>query len=73
MIGSSKAKARQKVELERYRLCPGCGLYYSMAEQVLFCPNCGERLIEECPRCGEPIVYPTAKFCPVCGQKYGKE
>jgi hypothetical protein len=41
-------------------------------EDVDYCGVCGEKLIDHCPRCHEPILYPTAKFCPLCGERYGR-
>jgi RNA polymerase subunit RPABC4/transcription elongation factor Spt4 len=52
---------------ERYKLCQSCSnfIYYSSRE--IFCTVCGGKLIEACPQCQEAIIYPTARFCPVCG------
>lgn len=52
---------------ERYKLCPHCGNFCHHAEPQEYCIICGTRLIVECPACLEPIIYPTARFCSVCG------
>jgi len=56
--------------LDPYRLCPSCGNFSGIGENHQFCTVCGEKLIEACLKCGEPIHYPTAKFCPKCGEGY---
>ena len=56
-----------KVSKDRYKLCPSCGNFARVEEVQTFCMVCGERMIHECPNCHEPIIYPTARFCPVCG------
>jgi predicted RNA-binding Zn-ribbon protein involved in translation (DUF1610 family) len=55
------------VRKERYKLCPSCGNFAHMAQRQEYCTVCGEKLIAECGNCREPIVYPTARFCPACG------
>ena len=56
-----------------YKLCPRCGNFSHINEKQNFCQVCGELLIDKCPHCREPIYYPTARFCPVCGERYRKE
>jgi predicted amidophosphoribosyltransferase len=51
----------------RYKLCPSCRNFVVFSEDQVFCIVCGEKLLEECPTCSEPILYPTARFCQVCG------
>jgi hypothetical protein len=53
---------------ERYRLCPNCGNFCHFDEEQKFCIRCGTKMIEECLQCLEPVIYPTAKFCPACGE-----
>jgi predicted amidophosphoribosyltransferase len=55
-----------------YKLCPACGNFTVVGGQDVFCIICGEKLIEECPNCKEPIIYPIAKYCPVCGTGFSK-
>jgi predicted amidophosphoribosyltransferase len=55
---------------ERYKLCPGCWNFYPLTEDQIYCITCGEKLIEECSKCHTPIFYPTARFCPQCGEGY---
>lgn len=64
--GESPASRRQAVR-DRYKLCPSCGNFSAYSSRGEFCIVCGEKLIDQCPHCREPILYPTAKFCPVCG------
>jgi len=59
--------ATAKVPKDRYKLCPSCGNFARVEELQTFCMVCGNRMIHECPECHEPIIYPTARFCPVCG------
>jgi len=68
-----KRRQTNRVNVERYKLCPNCGNFYSEMEDVDYCGVCGEKLIDHCPRCHEPILYPTSKFCPLCGERYGKD
>jgi len=71
----AKKRAHRKasmIEIDRYRLCPRCGYFTHESDGVEFCIYCGTQLIDECPKCHEPIYYPNAKFCPVCGERYGK-
>ncbi|MGA2667429.1 MAG: zinc ribbon domain-containing protein [Ignavibacteria bacterium] len=56
-----------------YKLCPSCGNFSINTGHDIFCIVCGEKLIEECPNCKEPIIYPTAKYCPVCGVNFSKK
>ena len=56
-----------------YKLCPSCGNFTVSKDEDVFCIVCGEKLIDECPHCKEPIIYPTAKFCPVCGSGYNNK
>ena len=67
MSTSQDVREKTRIVQERYRLCGQCGNFCSVAENQIYCMICGEKLMEECPRCKEPIVYPTARFCPVCG------
>ena len=57
---------------DAYRLCPKCGNFVNISQPDEYCIVCGEKLITECPNCKESIRYPTAKFCPVCGERYKK-
>jgi predicted amidophosphoribosyltransferase len=60
-------RENKRIVQERYRLCGQCGNFCGVSENQIYCMICGEKLMEECPRCKEPIVYPTARFCPACG------
>ena len=53
---------------DRYKLCAKCGNFSHFAEQQNFCMVCGAKFLSECPRCSEPILYPTAVYCPLCGE-----
>ena len=64
-----KPMSKTKVMKDRYRLCPECGNFSHVSLNHIYCTVCGTRLIDRCPGCEEPIIYPTAKFCPVCGEK----
>jgi len=55
------------VTKERYKLCPLCGNFAEFSRDQVFCILCGEQLLENCPACYEPILYPTARFCQLCG------
>jgi len=57
---------------EKYKICMQCGNFSHFSENVEFCILCGFRLIDECPECREPILYPTALYCPVCGRALRK-
>ncbi len=49
--------------------CPKCNA--PLAQNVKFCPECGERLqAAHCTNCGAKLV-PGAKFCGDCGEKTG--
>jgi len=68
MIQPRKPHANTFVVRERYRLCPQCGNFSHFSERHAYCILCGVKLLESCPGCREPILYPTAKFCPACGE-----
>ncbi len=72
MKNSDRESGKGYVLKERYRVCPACGYFVDWSTKDEFCIQCGSRLIEECGQCREPIIYPLAKFCPVCGEKLGK-
>ncbi len=67
MATSQDVHNKHRVVQDRYRLCGQCGNFCSTSENQTYCMICGEKLMDECPRCKEPIVYPTARFCPACG------
>ena len=73
MSNKENERGSQKRRDEKFKLCPCCGNFAGFGENERYCIVCGEKLIEACPSCREPIFYPTAKFCPVCGEKYGGE
>lgn len=52
--------------------CLKCGTTF--ADDVNFCPNCGEKLVEVnvCPKCGETVSIGD-KFCKKCGAKLTKD
>ncbi len=58
---------KTRVQRECYMVCPVCGNFSASAELLNFCLACGTKLINACPQCHEPILYPTGKYCPVCG------
>lgn len=53
-----------------FKICPGCNYFCTKEESHVFCPYCGEKLIDSCPVCGEPITAPHANFCTKCGSLY---
>ncbi len=53
----------------RYKVCPSCSRFLPVSATGIFCLACGDKLIDECPRCREPILYPLARHCPVCGEQ----
>ncbi len=57
----------ENVTDKRYKLCPSCGNFAEFSDKQVYCTICGEGLIAECQKCHEPILYPTARFCSVCG------
>lgn len=63
----------EKILKDRYRLCPNCGNFAHFSLRQFYCIVCGTKMIEECPKCKEPIIYPTAKFCPICGESYSNK
>jgi len=63
---------RNVVMRERYKLCPWCSNFSEFSAQHVYCIVCGEKLIEECEQCHEPIIYPTARYCPACGAQLVK-
>jgi hypothetical protein len=64
---SIAGKDNYVVTRARYRYCPHCANFCHFTEKLDYCILCGTRMIDECPECREPIIYPTAKFCPACG------
>ena len=63
-------EATQVVQREvpqQYHLCPSCGNFAASEERESYCMVCGATLISSCPGCHEPIIHPTARFCPRCG------
>ena len=70
---SQDTRDNTRVTHERYRLCGQCGNFSDVSEGHTFCILCGAKLMEECPRCKEPIIYPTARFCPACGERLVSE
>ena len=71
--GSTARLAKHIDKDERYKLCPSCGNFADFLSSEIYCILCGTRLLDACPECHAPIHYPTAKFCPLCGGKYGTE
>ena len=67
MDSSKKEPIEGFVIKERYKLCPACSNFIYYSARLSFCTVCGGKLIDECPQCQAPIIYPTARFCPVCG------
>ncbi|MEW6545522.1 MAG: zinc ribbon domain-containing protein [Bacillota bacterium] len=57
----------QRVMRARARMgqCTRCGL--PVAREYVFCPECGNRVAEDCPHCGRlrPVSLP---ICPYCGR-----
>ncbi len=58
---------------DRYKLCPNCSNFSHISEPQEFCMVCGTKFILECHECHEPILYPTAIYCPACGGKLVKK
>ncbi len=69
----SKSKVKKRITKDIYRLCPECGNFAHLSLGQIYCVNCGAKMIDRCFRCGEPIIYPTARFCPICGEGYLKD
>ncbi|MDL1894572.1 hypothetical protein FBQ87_17040 [Sphingobacteriales bacterium CHB3] len=67
VIHSAANKDRDVVVRSRYKLCPHCGNFSEFSAEHIFCIVCGVKLLEECKQCREPIIYPTARYCPACG------
>ncbi len=57
-------------EFNTFQICPGCNYFCSIQESNIFCPYCGEKLMDHCPVCGEPVKTPHADYCPKCGSLY---
>ncbi len=53
-----------------FKICPGCNYFCTKNEPNVYCPYCGEKLIDKCPVCGEPITTPYANYCAKCGSLY---
>ena len=51
-----------------YRLCQKCANYSHMDMGHVYCIVCGSKLIDRCPQCANLIEYPTARYCPHCGE-----
>jgi hypothetical protein len=51
----------------RHKLCPMCCNFVEFSKKQVYCTLCGTKLITECQKCAEPLLYPTARFCSVCG------
>lgn len=66
----SKHMPEEKVIRDRYAICPCCDYFSHSAEHVAYCILCGAKMSIECAECLEPILYPTAKYCPSCGVPY---
>jgi rRNA maturation endonuclease Nob1 len=57
------------VKRDRYKLCSNCGNFSHISEPQEFCMVCGTKFLMECWKCHEPILYPTATYCPACGNR----
>ncbi len=60
----------EKVTRDRYAICPSCAYFSHSTEHLTYCILCGTKMVCECSECLEPILYPTAKYCPSCGVSY---
>lgn len=56
-----------QVKRDRYKLCSNCGNFSHFSEPQDFCMVCGTKFMSACWNCHEPILYPTARYCPACG------
>lgn len=61
-----------RVRRDRYKLCSNCSNFSHFTETQEYCVVCGTKFISECQRCREPILYPTATYCPACGGRLVK-
>ena len=64
---------KREVFRPRYMVCPSCGNFNLYNEKEIYCIVCGEKYIGECPKCKEIILYPTLRYCPVCGENIRKK
>ena len=55
---------------KEFKICPGCDYFCLKTEENIYCPYCGEKLIDKCPVCGKPITTPYANYCAKCGGLY---
>ena len=53
-----------------FKICPDCSYYCLTEEENIFCPFCGEELIDKCQECGEIIKMPHGDYCSKCGTIY---
>ncbi|MFH1197468.1 MAG: hypothetical protein V1720_17340 [bacterium] len=58
------------IKSHTYKLCPKCDYFCNTKEEKNYCPNCGTKLKTECDVCRNPITYPYAKYCGICGSPY---
>ena len=62
-----KKSLKSSVTKDTYLICPDCDNFLLSAANEKYCSICGGVLLSHCLKCFEPIIYPLAKFCPVCG------
>ncbi|MCK9559287.1 MAG: zinc ribbon domain-containing protein [Candidatus Marinimicrobia bacterium] len=53
-----------------YKICPNCDYFCHANESDIYCPLCGEKLLDACPHCKARIILPYASFCKICGKRY---
>ncbi len=63
----------KKIKKDFFLICPKCGNFAHFSLGQIYCVNCGTKMIDRCSKCGERIIYPTARYCPMCGVNYSKE
>ena len=67
---SSQRIPEYKITRDTYTICQSCSYFSLSFEKHKFCILCGGKMTAECAECFEPILYPTARFCPSCGTPY---
>ena len=60
--------ALKQRQLGQYGNCSNCG--YPVEADYLLCPNCHQRLKNQCPTCGRALD-PAWSVCPYCGSPSG--
>ena len=54
------------------KICPNC-IYSTEEKKIVYCEECGNKLITACGKCGTTIRIGSAKHCFSCGGPLRKE